>query len=304
MKKKYHVKINKENAGSRLDIAIIKIISDGLTRSLLKNHLLYLLVNNKNEKLSYKCRENDDVIFEIELENYENIIPENIPLDIVYEDKNYLIINKKYNMVVHPAKGNLQGTVVNALLGTRKELYMPDSKYKIGIVHRLDKETSGLIIIAKNINSHQFLTDLFRNRKILKKYHAIVHGFFIPSYLIIENNIGRHPKFRKKMTVLNTGGKKSMTIIENVKHIKDYSYLDIKLVTGRTHQIRVHLLNYGFPIVGDKVYFQRNKNIIDIPLCLVSYRLSFFDKFSNKEINIEIEDPPHIKNILLSKNNE
>ena len=97
--------------------------------------------------------------------------------------------------------------------------------------------------------------------------------------------------------------KKSITIIENVKHIKDYSYLDIRLVTGRTHQIRVHLLNYGFPIVGDKTYFKRNKNFIDIPLCLVSYRLYFFDKFSDKEINIEIDDPDHMKKLLLVKNN-
>ena len=298
MKKKYHLKINKECTGLRLDLAIIKIIPDELTRSSLKNHLLYLLVNNKNEKLSYKCKENDEIIFEIELENYDNIIPENIPLDIVYEDNNYLIINKKYNMVVHPAKGNLKGTIVNALLGTRKDLYMQDSKYKIGIVHRLDKETSGLIIVAKNSNSHKYLSELFKKRKIIKKYHAIVHGFFTPSHLIIENNIGRHPKFRKKMTVLNNGGKKCITIIENVKHIKEYSYLDIKLVTGRTHQIRVHLSNYGFPIIGDKIYFKRNKNIIDIPLCLVSYRLSFLDIFTDNEINIEIKDPPHMKKIL------
>ncbi len=298
MKKKFQITISAEYTGLRLDIAIANTIPDELTRSSLKNHLLYLLVNNKNEKLSYKCKENDKIEFEIELENYDNIIPENISLDIVFENDNYLVINKKYNMVVHPAKGNLRGTIVNALLGTRKELYLSDSKYKIGIVHRLDKETSGLIIIAKNKKSHQYLTDLFKERKITKKYHAIVYGFFTPSYLCIENNIGRNPKFRKKMAVLKTGGKKSTTIIENVKHFNDFSYLDIRIVTGRTHQIRVHLLNYGFPIVGDKTYYRRNKAIINIPMCLVAYKLSFFDSFTNKEITVEIEDPHHMKNFF------
>ncbi len=299
MKKKYSLVIKKELSGQRLDIAIINSLPNEITRSSLKNHLLNISVNDKEEKLSYKCKENDKVVFEIELENYDNIIPENIPLNIVYEDDNYLVINKSHNMVVHPAKGNIKGTIVNAILGLRKELYIDELPFKIGIVHRLDKETSGLIIIAKNKNSHQYLSNLFKDRSILKKYHAITHGFFVPSHFIIENNIGRHPKFRKKMSVLSHGGKKSKTIIESVKHIKDYSYLDIRLITGRTHQIRVHLSNYGFPILGDKVYCQRNKFIIDIPLCLVAYRISFFDIFSKKKIDIEIEDPPHIKKLLL-----
>lgn len=298
MKKKYYLDIKKEFSGQRLDIAIINSLPEDITRSSLKNHLLFITVNNKEEKLSYKCKENDKVIFEVELENYDNIIPENIPLNIVYEDDNYLVINKNHNMVTHPARGNLKGTIVNALLGMRKELYIDELQFKIGIVHRLDKETSGLIIVAKNKDSHQYLTNLFKNRSILKKYHAITHGFFVPSHFIIENNIGRHPKNRKKMAVLSRGGKKSITIIESVKHIKNYSYLDIRLITGRTHQIRVHLSNYGFPIVGDKVYYKRNIPIIDIPLCLVSYKLSFYDMFTKKKIEIEIEDPSHMKELL------
>ncbi|MCK4798842.1 MAG: RluA family pseudouridine synthase [Spirochaetes bacterium] len=297
MKKEYQLHIDKESSGNRLDVSIIKKVPN-LTRSALKSSCTSILVNGKKEKFSYKCREGDGIIFEVEWHDYDNIMPENIPLDIIYEDDNYIVINKKYNMVVHPSNTNFTGTLVNALLGMKKKLADNIDDFRPGIVHRLDKETSGLIIVAKNNYSRDYLFELFKKRQITKKYHAIVKGFFTPSKLKIENNIGRHPKFRKKMAVLHEVGKKSITFIVKVERINNYSYLDIKLETGRTHQIRVHLSHYGFPILGDLIYSRRDKKFLGTPLCLVSYRLSFKDKFSNKTLDFKIDDPKHMKDVI------
>ena len=292
MNKKYRIKIDENNYGKRLDITIIERIPS-LTRSHLKNSISQLLVNNKEKKLSYNTKINDILTFEIEEKIDETtIIPEDIALDIVFEDNNYIIINKKYGMVVHPAKGNFSGTVVNALLGLNKKLSDID-KYRPGIVHRLDKETSGLLIIAKNNKAHNYLQTLFKNREITKKYHAIVTRFFKYTELHIENQIGRDTKNRKKMAVVNsiTKGKSSITEVKLINRTKDYSYLDIDLKTGRTHQIRVHLSHIGYPVLGDKIYSRSDNRNPNIPLCLVAYNLQFFDIFSNQFININIDNP-------------
>lgn len=305
MKKNYNIEIDEEHIDLRLDTAISKIVPD-LTRSSVKNHATMILVNGKKEKLSYVCRLSDQIYLEIEFEDFDNVIPENIDLDIKYEDDNYIVINKSHDMVVHPAKGNFKGTLLNALLGLNKTLYQSDNILRPGIVHRLDKETSGLIIVAKNQKAHLFLSKLFKTRKITKKYHAIVKGIFLPSQLTIDNLIGRHPKNRKKMAVLNNDnrGKRSITSIEKVKHFDDFSYLDIKLLTGRTHQIRVHLSNYGFPILGDKIYGKSNKSFPETQLCLVAYKIEFFDRLSGKKLSFKIEDPVHMKRILHSLKNK
>jgi 23S rRNA pseudouridine1911/1915/1917 synthase len=301
MKKKYKITINKEDSGTRLDLLISKK-NPKLTRSSLKNHCTLLLVNGNKEKFSYKCRTNDEITVECEWQDFDDVEPEMIPLDIVYEDDNYIVINKKYDMVVHPAKGNYKGTLVNALLGMKKDLFFNNDKYRPGIVHRLDKETSGLIIVSKSLESHQFLTELFRNRRILKKYHAIVKGFFTPSRLEIENYIGRNPRNRKKMAVVQSGGRISKTIVANTIHLSDFSYLDVKLMTGRTHQIRVHLSNLGYPVLGDAIYSRKNNLFPDVPLCLVSYRLAFKDKFTGKVLDFKIKDPEHMrKTVFLLK---
>jgi len=297
MKKEYNIIIDDSCNNCRLDIALTKYITD-VTRSSLKNHCENLLVNGKKEKFSYKCKSGDKVLIELNFEDFSDFKPENIPLDIIYEDDNYIVINKKFNMVVHPAKGNYSGTLINALLGMKKELSKADDDFRPGIVHRLDKETSGLIIIAKNEKAHNYLSDLFKNRRVIKKYHAIVKGLFLPLKLKISTLIGRHPKNRKKMAVLTNNGKKSITLIEKVKHYDKFSYLDINLKTGRTHQIRVHLSNYGFPILGDLIYGKNNQMFKNIPLCLVAYSLSFYDIFSNKTLHFSIDDPPHFKEVL------
>jgi 23S rRNA pseudouridine1911/1915/1917 synthase len=295
--KKYIINIFQELQDLRLDVAIIKKIPS-LTRSGLKTHAKIIQVNGKNEKLSYKCKNGDKVYLEIEWIDNENIIPEDIPLDIVYEDANYIVINKKYGMVVHPAKGNHTGTLVNALLGLKKDLSSINETFRAGIVHRLDKETTGLIIIAKNNEAHNYLASLFKSRKIIKRYHAIVKGFFAPGKLEIRNNIGRDRRNRKKMAVVENGGKLSITQVKVLKHHEKYSYLNINLKTGRTHQIRVHLSNLGFPIVGDLIYSKKDAVFPDIPLCLVAYRLAFKDKFSDRILDFRIKNPEHFATVF------
>lgn len=297
MKKEYNIIIDERFNNKRLDIALTNYIKE-FTRSSIKNHCKTLHVNGKNEKFSYKARSGDKVFLELHFDDLSDFKPENIPLDIIYEDDNYIVINKKYNMVVHPAKGNYTGTLINALLGMKKELSKSGDEFRPGIVHRLDKETSGLIIVAKNEKSHNYLSDLFKKRRIIKKYHAVVKGLFLPLKLKISNNIGRHPKNRKKMAVLANSGKKSITVIEKVKHYDKFSYLDINLKTGRTHQIRVHLSNYGFPILGDLIYGKNSELFKNIPLCLVAYSMSFYDIFSDKKLHFSIEDPPYFKVVL------
>jgi 23S rRNA pseudouridine1911/1915/1917 synthase len=297
MNDKYNIKINKAFAGLRVDIALSKILKD-ISRSSIKTHCKLLKINNKNEKFSYICKKNDLIEIEFNWEETKDIIPEDISLEIIYEDKNYIVINKPHNMVTHPAKGNYTGTVVNALLGLKKELAQNEDKTRIGIVHRLDKETSGLMIIAKNNQSHAYLSDIFKSRKITKKYHAIVKGIFPKNITEIITNIGRNPVHRKKMAVLEKSGKKSITLIEDIRYLKELSYLDIKILTGRTHQIRVHLSSKGFPVLGDTIYARKDNKYPNIPLCLVAYKLEFFDKFSNKNMTFKINDPQFMQDLL------
>jgi 23S rRNA pseudouridine1911/1915/1917 synthase len=282
----------------RLDLVLTN--ETNLTRSHIKKYLDKLIVNGKKEKLSYKCRYGDNILFSYSYEDSIKILPENIPIDIVYEDENYIIVNKDSGIVTHPAKGNWSGTLLNGILGLKKELSDINEEYRMGIVHRLDKDTSGLIILAKNNSAHSYLQELFVKRKIKKYYKAISKGFVTPSIFTIENMIGRDPKNRKKMAVVHSRGKEAITKVKVLKRLKDYSYLLISLKTGRTHQIRVHLSNLGYPILGDSIYGRKDKKYGDIKLCLVSYRVSFFDKFSNINIDVKIGLPKHFKKVIIN----
>lgn len=296
MEKEYNLTIDEACNRKRIDAALAQMIPD-LTRSSLQKHLVLLTVNGKKEKLSCKCKTGDEVHLKLEWEETD-IKPEKIDLDIVYEDENYLVINKKAGMVIHPAQGNWSGTLVNALLGMNIELGGAEEQVRPGIVHRIDKDTTGLVITAKNNRSHTYLSELFKERAIKKEYRAVVKGFYLPSLHTIENKIGRDPAHRKKMAVVTRGGKESISKVEVLTHFSKYSLVKVKLLTGRTHQIRVHLSHHGFPILGDPVYARKDNRFPDITLCLVASYLAFYDALSDQKLEFEVPDPPFFTEAL------
>ena len=263
MKKFYNRKIiiNKEQNLQRLDQALAKL-SDS-TRSQIK-----ILINKGNilkdgvvfKDASYKVKQNEKFIIQLQISEDTRFQPENIPLDIVYEDSELMVVNKVSGMVTHPAPGNNYGTLVNALLNYNKEnLSDINEKNRPGIIHRLDKETSGLLVVAKNNKSHINLAQQFKEHTISRKYKAIVWG--VPNNQKIEGYIERHKINRKKMSLNKNGkGKFSKTKLKLIQSFKIASLIECKLETGRTHQIRVHMTSINSSIVGDKIYGKNNKN--------------------------------------------
>ena len=248
-------KINEETKNIRLD-KILSRLDDDLSRTMIQKLLedKKILVNGKVEKASYKTKVGDILeVEEIEAKEIE-LKAQDIPLDVIYEDDDIIVINKAKGMVVHPANGNPDGTLVNAVMNICKDsLSGIGGEIRPGIVHRLDKDTSGLIIVAKNDKAHINLSEQIKNREITKKYVALVRGVIKENHATIDMPIGRSSKDRKKMAV-RKDGKNAVTHFEVLKRYNGYTLLDIKIDTGRTHQIRVHLAEIGYQVVGDEVY--------------------------------------------------
>lgn len=278
----YTVKVPAEyNKAERLD-KYIASLPDGMNRSKLKSGVTEILLNGKKSKLSQKINGGDviDITWEDNIPDY--IEPEDIPLDIIYEDENVTVVNKKQGMVTHPACGNWNGTLVNALLyhwGRESIKQIKEgSEQKIlefrrpGIVHRLDKETSGIIITAKNRDTEEFLGDQFRNKKLRKEYILIVKGRPPEKAGDIRTQIIRDPKDRKRFkAVTDTNeGKYARTIYHCISSYGNYTLVRVRLKTGRTHQIRVHMKFLGCPIVGDSIYNKVDPIFPDATLMLHS----------------------------------
>jgi 23S rRNA pseudouridine1911/1915/1917 synthase len=258
-------KIDSSDAGRRLDKFLQQKYSSA-TRSYLQNLVQkgYVIVNSHKVKSGYQLKTDDEVYIEFPEPKPSHLEPENIPLDILFEDKNLLIINKPAGMIVHPGAGNYSGTLVNGLLNHCKNLSGINGVLRPGIVHRLDKFTSGLLIVAKNDNSHVFLSRQFEQKSIFRIYQAIVWG--VPEEEgEIFTQIGRSKRDRKKMTVLKDGGKEAITNYKILKNFSYLSHLELRLKTGRTHQIRVHLNHINHPIFGDPDYNGRNSQIYRLP---------------------------------------
>jgi len=285
-----------EDRGSRLDAFLTRQVND-LSRSrvqrLIEDSRVAInqaVCTDKN----YRLRAGDRVTLTIPPPEKAIPEPEKIPLDIVYEDIDLLVINKPRGMVVHPAPGHHGGTLVNALLSCCNDLSGIGGVMRPGIVHRLDKDTSGLLIAAKNDHSHQALSDQLKNRKIKREYIALVHGEVRPFRGVITAPIARHPRHRKKMAVIE-GGRESVTRYRVLKHFEQYSLLRVNLETGRTHQIRVHLSYLGHPVVGDEVYAKGDRG--ELPGNLISahalhaYRLHFSHPRSGKAMNFRAKLP-------------
>lgn len=248
------MKVSLSDAGKRLDAFVAEAY--GITRSAAQGLVDDGLVNvcGKVRPKSYKVKEDDEVIAEIPDPVSPNVTPEEIPLDIVYEDDDIIVINKKSGMVVHPAPGNESGTLVNALLYHCKDsLSGINGVLRPGIVHRIDKDTSGLLVVAKNDTSHVFLSSLLKEHGIKRVYHAIVVGHFKENCSTVDAPLARHLVDRKKMAVV-AGGRMAITHYEAIEEYAGFTYAKMQLETGRTHQIRVHMSYIGHPIMGDALY--------------------------------------------------
>jgi len=260
------------------DIRIDKYIADYcqiISRSQLKSRNADLYINEVPVKHSRMVKNGDIIRIEYDSVPESNLLPENIELDIIYEDQNVVVINKRQGMVVHPAAGNPGGTLANALL-----FHFDDSSYDFdeddqrpGIVHRLDKDTSGIIITAKNIRTHDFLSQQFRDKKVKKKYLAIVKGQLPEKKGIIETYLTRDRNNRKKFITSQFSGKYALTHYNVLKEFPDASLVALELHTGRTHQLRVHMQHSGCPIIGDPVYSRKIIKYSDLTMMLHAYIL-------------------------------
>ena len=257
-----------------------------------------VLVNGKATKASYKVTLGDEIVIE-EVEPKEiSLKPQNIPLDIVYEDSDIIVVNKQKGLVVHPANGNPDGTLVNAIMAICKDsLSGIGGEIRPGIVHRLDKDTSGLIIIAKNDKAHINLSEQIKNREVKKTYIALVRGVIEENEATINMPIARSTKDRKKMAV-SRDGKNAITHFKVIKRYDKYTLVEVKIETGRTHQIRVHMSHIGYPIVGDEVY-SNGKNPFGVKgQMLHSAKLTFVHPITGKVLNLEAPLPEYFKEVL------
>lgn len=268
----------------RCDVFLSSKISD-LSRTaiqkLIKENLIF--VNGKNVKPNIILEIGDEIIISIPQKKKIELVAEDIDLDIIYEDEYMIVVNKDRNMVVHPANGNEEHTLVNALLNhCNLSMINPN---RPGIVHRLDKDTTGLIVCAKDDKTHLKLVEMFSNREINKKYLAICNGVFINKHSIINKPIGRDEKDRKKMSVNSKNAKMAITEYSILAENEKYSLVDIKLHTGRTHQIRVHFSSLNHPIVGDETYGNKNEKIKAKGQMLHAYSLNFIHPITKKNMN-------------------
>ena len=249
-------KIDAATAGLRLDKAVADFteLSRSLANEQIKNG--QILVNGQAKKAKYAVKEGDVISYEVpELEEVE-YVAEALPLEIVYQDEDVAVVNKPQGMVVHPSAGHTSGTLVNALMYHIKDLSGINGVLRPGIVHRIDKDTSGLLMIAKNDQAHLALADELKDKKSLRKYWAIVHGNLPNDRGVIEAPIGRSEKDRKKQAV-TAKGKPALTRFQVLERFGDYTLVELQLETGRTHQIRVHMAYIGHPVAGDEVYGPR-----------------------------------------------
>ena len=267
-----------------------------------------ILLNGKPCSKKYIIKEGDKI--EINLPELKPIVakPENIPLDVIYEDKYLLVINKASGMVVHPAAGNYDGTLVNALLHHCKDgLSGINGEMRPGIVHRIDKDTSGLLVVAKTDEAHKKLSSQLAEHRIRREYHALVNGGFSNDEGTVDLPIGRNPCDRKKMAVIRNGSSKSRNAVTHYKVLERFgkiSYLSLELETGRTHQIRVHMSSLGHSLLGDTVYgggntpFEKKHSALLSGQCLHAKRLSFTHPVTNEEMSFECELPEDFSALL------
>ena len=295
-----NIKVNDENVGKRID-SFIPMVQEDISRSMVQKLIEQknIKVNGKETKHSYKLKLNDEIEIFVPEAKEINLKAQDIPLNVIYEDNDIIVINKPKGMVVHPANGNPDGTLVNAVMNKCKDsLSGIGGEIRPGIVHRLDKDTSGGIIVAKNDKAHIALSEQLKNHEVKKTYLALVRGIIKENEATINMPIARSKKDRKKMDV-DKDGKEAITHFKVLGRYKNkYTLLQINLETGRTHQIRVHLSHIGYPIIGDEVY-SNGKNEWNVSgQCLHAWKLEFIHPITGEKISLEAEIPEYLKNII------
>ena len=297
--------VNEEENGKRLDVYIASK-DEETTRSSAQRQIEQgnVVVNGKKiTKVSYKVSEGD----KIELEEQEPVEIElkaqDIPIDIIYEDKDIIVVNKPKGMVVHPANGNPDGTLVNAIMAICKDsLSGIGGEIRPGIVHRLDKDTSGLLIVAKNDIAHVNMSEQIKRHEVKKTYIALVRGIVKENEATIDMPIGRSNSDRKKMAVTKNG-KNAVTHIKVLKRYDKYTLLEINIETGRTHQIRVHLAHIGYPVIGDYIYSNGKNEFGIVGQCLHARYLEFKHPITGKDMKLEAPLPEYFEKVLQELDN-
>ncbi|MBR3674042.1 MAG: RluA family pseudouridine synthase [Clostridia bacterium] len=296
--------VNSENVGVRLDAYVADNINS-LSRTMVKKLIEEgnISVNGKTQKVSYKVQENDEISVIVPEAKQLDLKAQDIPLEVVYEDKDIIVVNKPKGLVVHPANGNWDGTLVNAIMAICKDsLSGIGGEIRPGIVHRLDKDTSGLLIIAKNDVAHLNMSNQIKDRQVKKVYYALVRGVVSENEATINMPIARSTKDRKKMAVAKNG-KEAITHFKVLERFNKYTLLEVKIDTGRTHQIRVHLSEIGHPVVGDEVY-SNGKNEFGVKGQLLHAKsLDFKHPITGKEMHLESELPEEFENVLKQLHN-
>lgn len=291
--------IDENDENKRLDSYLSEITPD-LSRSKIQNFIKSgnVKINDSIKKPSYILKENDKIDFEIPEEEKLEIKPQDIPIEIVYEDENMLVVNKPSGMLTHPTTIERENTLVNALLYKfNNNLSDINGEFRRGILHRLDRNTSGLLMIAKNNKAHEFLAEQIKNHTITKKYRAIVKGVIKEDEFEINSPIGRNPNQPHKM-MTRDDGKPSRTIVKVLERFKEYTYIELTLITGRTHQIRVHMKSINHPVYNDTLYRAGQGKVKTDEQVLQSYYLRFTKPFGNEIIELQIEPDEKINKVL------
>lgn len=256
----------------------------------------FILVNDKIVKASYKVKEGDKIILDEYYKEDTDIVPTKMDLDIVYEDQDVIVVNKPSGLTVHPGSGNYTNTLVNGLMYHTKNLSDIGGEERPGIVHRIDKDTSGLLLIAKNNKAHNVLSDDFKNKKVKRKYIALINGVFPHNTATIDAPIGRDKNNRQKMTVTEENSKSAVTHLTVLKRYKKHTLISLLLETGRTHQIRVHMEYIGYPIYNDPVYSK--KQATEFGQFLHSAEMDFVHPIKKEEMHFEASLPKEFKEYI------
>ena len=288
-----------DRADERLDLFLVRRLPD-LSRSYAQRLITdgQVTVDGTARKANYKLRGGEEVACTMPPAEEIEICAEDIPLDILYEDADIIVVNKARGMVVHPAAGIYTGTLVNALLWHCHDLSGINGALRPGIVHRLDKDTSGVMVAAKNDMAHHYLARQIRDKDARREYRAIVHGNIVPRAGVITGDIGRHPTDRKKMAIVRENGKSATTHFDVLERFGSYTYVSCRLETGRTHQIRVHMTSIGHPLVGDPKYTAKKNPFAIVGQALHSLSLSLTHPRTGKEMAFTAPLPQDMEEIL------